>query len=312
MWNNEGGSCISYIDELVGREGYWEERDRRSLSRTATRRLVQGVQRVAQTLRLDPISLTVPPPSGPGAARTRKLWRVIQWFDRATLSTDPLFKVVSYVMALEALVLGGESEVGRKSNFGDRLGVLLGENDEQRSAIREFGDRLYQMRNDAVHGSVLALNPLATRARATRRDPWELTPFGQSGAYEWLIRPVARAAILSGLALIARSDDPDFRNELKKGFDKIGGTPTKHTRDDAPFAYLSWCSKTDDSPATHRVVEQGTAEFVRSEIRAWWSELASSVWLPPRTLVPALRDPDSPEVRYRFDDELRSEWQAEA
>lgn len=82
--------------------------------------------------------------------RGKKLKRALLFFESASKENGPIRDVL-HTIALEAILANEESEIAEK--FSIRLALLLGNNEEKRIALKEFGKKLYKARSRYVHGS---------------------------------------------------------------------------------------------------------------------------------------------------------------
>lgn len=80
----------------------------------------------------------------------RKIYRAITWFGRGICANTDDEKFVSYVIALETLLIGKESE--KRARLAKRAAFLLSDNPQERKQLQEGAKALYDLRSAIVHG----------------------------------------------------------------------------------------------------------------------------------------------------------------
>lgn len=102
---------------------------------------------------------------------------------------------LDYIIGLEALLMENEAEL--KYRFANRLAILLGNSDQDRSEFQEYADDIYGLRNKIVHGK-------HTRDEVCRRL-WDTKGKGLNhrkiGDGVFSIREVVRRSIVYVLSL---------------------------------------------------------------------------------------------------------------
>jgi hypothetical protein len=93
----------------------------------------------------------------------RKIYRAITWFGRGICANTDDEKFVSYVVALETLLIGREGE--KRARLAERVAFLLSDNLQEREQLQRDTKALYDLRSAIVHGGKPA-------ERVTELETW--------------------------------------------------------------------------------------------------------------------------------------------
>jgi hypothetical protein len=118
----------------------------------------------------------------------RKIYRAITWFGRGICANTDDEKFVSYVVALETLLIGREG--GKRARLAKRVAFLLSDNPQEREQLQRDIKALYDLRSAIVHGGKPA-ERVAELETLTRRVIHEfvLRGFGTFDEFlEWIER----------------------------------------------------------------------------------------------------------------------------
>jgi hypothetical protein len=81
----------------------------------------------------------------------RVLVTAIRWLGRSVIASDIPEQVLSLAIGLERLMIPDGEQGAKAESLANRLAFLVGTNASERSAIFNYGKKLYRLRSEVVH-----------------------------------------------------------------------------------------------------------------------------------------------------------------